>query len=218
MLAGLSRVGNHMTSVNQQNERAEAPQGSPRPLPPVRLRPLAARDLPTLWLLHSDPRTFELDTIGPLTVVDQMERVAAQWIASAEADGFGYQLVLSPTEDSSGGNSTPNARPVLGVAGLSRMHLGDRWVANTYVRMFPEAWGRGYAESALTMCLRAFAFQTQRPGYPPLPTEAAFVTAEHNAPARRLAEKLGFELSSEQDPTESGTHVVYLKTVRDGAA
>ena len=117
-----------------------------------------------------------------------MQRVLGMWLDSHERDGFGYCAIR---EAGSG--------EFLGVAGLSAMPLGKRWVANTYVRLAPRAWGTGVATAALTTCLR----------------EAAFITAEHNLPARRLAERLGFILSSESDPTESGAHVVYLLDLHD---
>ncbi|WP_061212377.1 GNAT family N-acetyltransferase [Dermabacter hominis] len=178
------------------------PHSSTSPVPHARrgsgalshtLDPLTREDLPELWLLHSDPRVFELDTIGPLETVDQMQRVLDVWIASHERDGFGYCAIR---EAESG--------DFLGIAGLSAMPLGKRWVANTYVRLAPQAWGTGVATDALTTCLREVA------ALDTAPHEAAFITALANHPARRLAERLGFTLSSESDPTESGAHVVYL--------
>lgn len=162
------------------------------------LAPLAPADLPHLWLLHSDPRTFTLDTIGPLETVDQMQRVLDIWLDSHERDGFGYCAIRKA-----------GSGEFLGVAGLSAMPLGKRWVANTYVRLAPQAWGTGVATDALTTCLREVA------ALDTVPREAAFITAEHNLPARRLAERLGFTLSSESDPTESGAHVVYLLDLHD---
>ncbi|MCT1867448.1 GNAT family N-acetyltransferase [Dermabacter sp. p3-SID358] len=162
------------------------------------LAPLCATDLPELWLLHSDPRVFELDTIGPLETVDQMQRVLGIWMRSHERDGYGYSAIR---EKATGA--------FLGVAGLSAMPLGDRWVANTYIRLTPEAWGTGTATSALDQSLRAVASLDNAP------REAAFITADQNLPARRLAERLGFTLSTESDPTESGAHVVYLLDLHD---
>lgn len=165
---------------------------------------MCERDLAVLWLLHSDPQAFELDTIGPLTVVDQMERVLSMWLAAAEADGFGYQLVSTPAGDA------------LGVTGLSGMDLGGRRVANAYVRFFPEAWGRGYARAALGECIHELEAAATAGTIEKVPAEAAFVTAAGNAPARSLAEKLGFTMSAESDPTETGEHVVLLKVLRTG--
>lgn len=162
------------------------------------LAPLSTEDLPELWLLHSDPRAFELDSIGPLETVDQMQRVLGVWIASHERDSYGYHAIR-----------TRGTGKFLGVAGLSGMPLGERWVANTYVRLAPEAWGTGLATAALDQSLRAVASLRDAP------REAAFITADQNLPARRLAERLGFTLSTESDPTETGAHVVYLLDLHD---
>ncbi len=164
------------------------------------LAPLTREDLPELWLLHSDPRVFELDTIGPLETVDQMQRVLDVWIASHDRDGYGYHAIRARATGQ-----------FLGVAGLSGMPLGERWVANTYVRLTPEAWGAGIATAALNESLRTVAALSTAP------REAAFITADQNLPARRLAERLGFGLSTESDPTESGAHVVYLLDLHDHA-
>lgn len=173
--------------------------------PAIVRRPLTPAHLPVLWRLHSNPRTFILDTIGPLTAVDQMERVLSQWCAAAKADGFGYQLVLHPNGET------------LGVAGLSAMPLGGRMVANAYVRFFPSAWGHGYARAALRESLRDVARLRAADGTGTIPAHAVFITAEKNLPARRLAESLGFTLTDEQDPTEKGTHVVYARAVNEDA-
>ena len=170
----------------------------------VRLRPLQRRDLPVLWLLHSDPRVFALDTIGPLTTVDHMQRILEGWLTDWQRDGIGYFLVSLP-------ESGPGSRGVLGVAGLSRMPLGSRVVANAYVRFFPEAWGHGYARAALQWCVQWAAHE--HTVNPRCPSHIAFITAERNVPAQRLAEALGFDLSKDTDPTETGAHRVYLTTV-----
>lgn len=172
----------------------------------VALRDIEPADLPALWLLHSDPRAFEFDTIPPLTTVDQMERVLALWLEASHRDRLCYQLVSSPVTGD-----------VLGIAGLMPMQLGDRWVANTYVRFFPEAWGQGLATTSVAMCLDRLVERRSRGELEHL-AEAAFITGHNNAPARRLAERLGFTLSGEEDPTASGEHVVYTLNVDHWAA
>lgn len=147
----------------------------------IHLRSLTAQDLPKLWPLHADPRTFELDSTPPLDAVDQMERVLAVWLACARRDGIGYMLITAasgadaslavpgatptipgatsishrPASGRAGGVATAVFTPgeVLGVAGLSGMDVNSERVANLYVRLHPHAWGRGIAQEALRVQL-----------------------------------------------------------------
>lgn len=173
----------------------------------LHLRPLTAADLPALWRLHSDARTFHLDSTPPLDAVDQMERVLAVWLACARRDGIGYMLITAA--DPSG--------DVLGVAGLSGMDVGSERVANLYVRLHPHAWGRGVAQEALRAQLnRLSMLQGTDEGPVGLRSahDAVIITAVQNTPMRTLAHRLGFHPTADQDPTAGFEHVLFRKPLR----
>lgn len=95
------------------------------------LRPVSADDVPELFAITSDPRTYRHEPRSRHADLDVtrawVERAAARW----RTDGLSYWCVRLVADGS-----------VVGLGGVQRQSTGA-W--NLHYRLAPEQWGRGYA-------------------------------------------------------------------------
>nr|WP_232285441.1 GNAT family N-acetyltransferase [Saccharomonospora marina] len=135
------------------------------------LRPLRQDDLPAVVDIQAAEETHPYER-APATPAQARERFAI-WRQHWAAYGFGYVAVVEV-----------DSATVVGIGGVQVRDLDGERVLNLYYRFLPAAWGKGYA----TEMARAVLEWTRRE----LPERAVVViTAVDNAPARRVADKLG---------------------------
>ncbi|TWE29996.1 GNAT family N-acetyltransferase [Prauserella muralis] len=153
------------------------------------LRPLRADDLPAVLEIQTDPRTHLHDSYlaGP----EEVRQLFEAWLRHWADHGFGYLTVV---EQATGA--------VIGIGGVQERELDGERVLNLFYRFRPSAWGKGYAaEMAGTVVDWA---ERTLPGLP-----VVVITNVGNAPARRVAEKLGFAVDKEAD--YQGAPAVYYR-------
>lgn len=137
------------------------------------LRPFADSDLPVVVELQSSRATHPHET-APSTPAWAHAQFDA-WRRHWSKHGFGYVAI----EHAESGE-------VIGVGGVQLSELDGEPVLNLFYRLRPEAWGHGYAPEMATAVLGWTA--RHLPG-----TAIVIVTGAGNGPARRVAEKMGFE-------------------------
>ncbi len=136
------------------------------------LRPFREADLPSVVGIQSSPETHphEPSPATPAQARTQFETWRRHWIDH----GFGYLAVVEPGPDR-----------LVGVGGIQCSDLDREPVLNLYYRFRPDTWGRGYApEMGAAVVAWAEREVPERP--------VVIVTGVTNAPARRVADKLGF--------------------------
>lgn len=154
--------------------------GSPLSTDRLVLSSLTVEDLPELYDLHADPRTYRWDPTPPVPSLAVMARVLERWIADRDRQGFGYAALRTAPGRPPG---TPGE--LIGVCGLTELSLDGDDVVSVYYRLRPDAWGRGLASEALRALLaQADAHLAGR--------EAVIVTDPANAPSLALAGRRGF--------------------------
>lgn len=136
------------------------------------LRRIDDADLPAVLRIQADP---EANRYNPREPSEQRNReLVARWQRHWETHGFGYWSVV---EAATG--------VIIGVGGLQTTDHDGEPVLNLYYRFDPESWGQGFApEMAAAAVSWAEREVPERP--------VVIVTNVDNAPARRVAEKLGF--------------------------
>ncbi|MDI2028681.1 GNAT family N-acetyltransferase [Saccharopolyspora sp. TS4A08] len=135
-------------------------------------RPLPADTEPFVEV-HTSPDTHVFPGVAPRDRAQSLrllDGIQSDW----DARGVGYWTVLSVTSGD-----------VLGFGGLRECVDDAEDVLNLYFRFLPAAWGRGYAPEMGHAALR-WAHRN-RPGLP-----VVIATSVRNAPAIRVADKLGF--------------------------
>lgn len=143
------------------------------------LRPLREEDLPAVIDIQAARETHPYER-APATPAQARERFAV-WRQHWATHGFGYVAVVEV------GSAT-----VVGIGGVQERDLDGERVLNLYYRFLPAAWGRGYA----TEMASAMLDWARRA----LPERAVVViTNVDNAPARRVADKLGLRQYRQAD-------------------
>ncbi|PRW64605.1 GNAT family N-acetyltransferase [Actinopolyspora mortivallis] len=154
------------------------------------LRPVRPEDEPAMVAVHTDPGT-NLHRPDGAPAPERVKSDLEEWIRQWREHGIGYWAV----------EATAEAR-LVGFGGLRRDELAGSSALNLYYRFRPEAWGRGYAVELGTAAVELA--RTRFPGTP-----VVIRTRPNNAPARRVAERLGFERRVDHEPSPP-KHVVYL--------
>lgn len=177
--------------------RARYPRGMSRAAtclttPRLLLRELSDRDLTALFEIHSDPKSYALDSAQPIPTMDRLLDVYHVWRTRWEEDGVGYRTVL-----------TRASEETIGLAGVKRTALNGQPVLNLYYRLRPTWWGRGYATEAVEAVLAHDAVLL-----PDLPVMAQ-ITGQ-NEPSQRLAERVGLHRTDLTERGDPHRHLVYL--------
>lgn len=136
-------------------------------------RPLPA-DTEAFVEVHTSAETHALSGFGRRDR-DESLRLLERFQLDWDTRGVGYWTVLAAATGA-----------VLGFGGLRHSVDEGENVLNLYFRFLPAAWGHGYASEMGHAAVR-WAHRN-RPEHP-----VVIATAAHNAPAVRVAEKLGFE-------------------------
>jgi RimJ/RimL family protein N-acetyltransferase len=140
--------------------------------------------------LSGDPRVGA--TMGgvrtPEEVAEELATAAAAW----ERDGFGYWMFFDAA------TGEPVAR-----GGLSRTEFDGRPEVEVGWAVMPERWGEGLATELGAAALDV-AFELR------LRDIVAF-TLPHNAPSRRVMDKLGFTYEKTAPYKTFGEHVLYRR-------
>lgn len=124
--------------------------------------------------LHTDPETHRHRPGGARTP-DQAIAVFHDFVRQWDVDGIGYwTITLASTGET------------VGFGGVRPAEEAGRRILNVYYRLRPSAWGHGYAPE-----MARAALDWARRERPELPL--VIITRPDNAPARRVADKLGFE-------------------------
>lgn len=124
--------------------------------------------------VHTSPETHAYPGITPRDRAESL-RLLEHFHHDWDTHGVGYWTVLATA-----------TREVLGFGGLRHSLDEGEKVLNLYFRFLPAAWGHGYAPEMGHAAVR-WAHRNR----PELPVVIA--TATRNAPAIRVAEKLGFQ-------------------------
>lgn len=137
------------------------------------LRAASEIDVDAAFAIHGNPDTYRFHPAG---VTGSREESAAQleeWRHEWQEVGFGFWAI-----------SLRGDPQVIGFGGLSRRALQERPVLNTYYRLDPHSWGKGYA----TEMARA-AVALARRLLPEIPVIVR--TRPANVGAQAVAEKIG---------------------------
>jgi RimJ/RimL family protein N-acetyltransferase len=138
----------------------------------------------------ADPRVGE--TVGGVATLEQVAEQLALAAADWERDGFGYWMFFDAATGS------PVAR-----GGLGRKEFDGRPEVEVGWTVTPERWGEGLATELGAAALDV-AFELG------LRDIVAF-TLPHNAPSRRVMEKLGFTYEKTAPYKTFGDHVLYRR-------
>jgi RimJ/RimL family protein N-acetyltransferase len=139
----------------------------------------------------ADPRVGE--TMGGVSTPEQVAEGLAAAAAAWERDGFGYWMFFDAA------TGEPVAR-----GGLSRTEFDGRPEVEVGWTVAPERWGEGLATELGAAALDV-AFELG------LRDVVAF-TLPHNAPSRRVMDKLGFTYEKTAPYKTFGDHVLYRRT------
>ncbi|KAA5832915.1 GNAT family N-acetyltransferase [Saccharopolyspora hirsuta] len=141
-----------------------------------RLRPA---DADAFIAVHSAPEAYPHDGWSRRTP-EQARELFDRFLRDWATNGIGYWTIrLAGTGE------------VIGFGGVRHAEEDGEPVLNLAYRLWPSAWGNGYApEMAETALCWAKRHRTERP--------VVIVTDTGNAPSVRVAEKLGFALHQER--------------------
>lgn len=146
------------------------------------LRRVSLDDLPDLFALNNDERTWTYDPAGRHLDPDRTRVWITRCIEKWDLDGLSYWTVRLMSSGS-----------VVGVGGVQRQSFG--W--NLYYRFTPDSWGNGYA----TELARA-AVDAAKAHDPDVPVMAWI--SPSNPASRRVAERLGLtDRGLHPDPTHA---------------
>jgi RimJ/RimL family protein N-acetyltransferase len=141
------------------------------------LRRVVPDDVDAMTALHADPDAVRHRPEGA-SPPDQSRLLFSSWLDHWAEFGFGYWAIeLARTGD------------LIGFGGLQLAYSEgddtDGPYLNMFYRLFPRAWGHGYAPEMVDA-----AVCWGRRAFPDLPI--MIITPVVNTPARRVAEKMGF--------------------------
>lgn len=161
-----------------------------------------AGDLTALHDLYSDPGVWSHAPHARHTSVDATRSMLTKWLSEWDAASLGQWIVRRAHESQ-----------LLGNAGCALRGGGTWW--NLAYRLDPAAQGQGYAAEAAAAAMAA-AHQLR----PDLPVVASLL--EHNEPSRRLATRLGLELtyrgSDPRTQDQGGVRLLYADRPLNAAA
>jgi RimJ/RimL family protein N-acetyltransferase len=144
------------------------------------LRRIQPQDKAAVVEIHTDPETSKYHPDGPDSPEEAQDKLT-RWLAQWERNGIGYwAVVLVATGE------------IVGFGGLDHGETEGERILNLYYRFRPSAWGCGYA-SEMAEAAVSWAHR-HRPDRP-----VVIVTRPINAPALRVAEKLGFVRYAQRD-------------------
>jgi RimJ/RimL family protein N-acetyltransferase len=137
------------------------------------LRRFRDQDLPTVLELQADPAAHPHE---PRPTGEHEAKVLfAGWQRHWDEHGFGYVAVLEA-----------HSRRFVGIGGVQTKELDGEPVLNLYYRFRPMMWGRGYAPEMASAVIEWAERE--------MPERAVvIITSTGNIPARRVADKLGFQ-------------------------
>lgn len=142
------------------------------------LRKVAPGDADAMIALHADPDATRHRPEG-VGDPDHSRLLFSSWLDHWAEFGFGYWAIeLADTGE------------LAGFGGLQLAYGDDGSYLNVFYRLFPRFWGHGYAPEMVSS-----AVEWGRRTLPDLPI--LIITPTTNAPARRVAEKLGARLLRE---------------------
>jgi RimJ/RimL family protein N-acetyltransferase len=137
------------------------------------LRKVAPDDVDAMVALHADPDAVRFRPEGA-SPPDQSRLLFSSWLDHWAEFGFGYWAI-----------ELVRSGELIGFGGLQLAYSDDGPYLNVFYRLFPRFWGRGYAPEMV-----AAAAEWGRRAFPDLPI--MIITPTENAPAQRVAVKMGF--------------------------
>ncbi len=137
------------------------------------LRKVEQDDVEAMVALHADPDAVRYRPEGA-SPPEQSRLIFASWLDHWAEFGFGYWAI-----------ELVRTGELIGFGGLQLAYGDDGAYLNVFYRLFPRAWGHGYAPEMV-----AVAAEWGRRAFPDLPI--MIITPVENHPARRVAEKMGF--------------------------
>ena len=147
------------------------------------LRPVSLDDLPDLFALNNDERTWTYDPAGRHLTEDRTRAWITRCIEKWSQHGLSYWTVRLLSSGS-----------VIGVGGVQRQPFG--W--NLYYRFTPPAWGNGYATELAQAALTAAS------SHDPGARVMAWISPSNPASAA-VATRLGLTNQGlHPDPTQPG--------------
>ena len=156
----------------------------------MRGEPIGPQHLEVVAPIFADPRVGA--TMGGVRTPEQVAEELAAAAAAWERDGFGYWMFFDAA------TGEPVAR-----GGLSRAEFDGRPEVEVGWTVTPERWGEGLATELGAAALEVAAELG-------LDDIVAF-TLPHNAPSRRVMEKLGFVYEKTAPYKVYGAHVLYRR-------
>jgi ribosomal-protein-alanine N-acetyltransferase len=138
------------------------------------LRKVVTADADAMIALHADPDATRHRPEG-VSTPGLSRQVFTSWLDHWTEFGFGYWAI-----------EVAETGELAGFGGLQLAYGDDGTYLNVFYRLFPRYWGHGYAPEMVTA-----AIEWGRRTFPRLPI--MIITPTANTPARRVAEKLGFE-------------------------
>lgn len=142
------------------------------------LRKVVPADLDAMVALHADPDAVRHRPEG-VGDPDHSALLFSSWLDHWAEFGFGYWAI-----------ELAGTRALAGFGGLQLAYGNNGAYLNVFYRLFPSFWGHGYAPEMVTA-----AVEWGRRMLPDLPI--LIITPIANAPARRVAEKMGFRMVRE---------------------
>jgi RimJ/RimL family protein N-acetyltransferase len=137
------------------------------------LRKVAPSDVDTMIALHADPDAVRFRPEGT-SPPDQSRLIFASWLDHWTEFGYGYWAL-----------DRADTGETVGFGGLQLAWAERGAYLNIFYRLFPHAWGHGYAPEMV-----AAAVEWAQLMFPDLPI--TIITPIDNAAARRVAVKTGF--------------------------
>jgi RimJ/RimL family protein N-acetyltransferase len=138
------------------------------------LRKVEPGDVDAMIALHADPAAVRHRPEG-IGDPEHSRLLFSSWLDHWMEFGFGYWAI-----------ELAGTRELAGFGGLQLAYADEGTYLNVFYRLFPRFWGHGYAPEMV-----AAAVEWGGHMLPELPI--LIITPTENAPARRVAEKLGFQ-------------------------
>ena len=166
-----------MVSIGRVTHVAENARPERVTTPRLVLRKVVADDVDAMTVLHADPDAVRHRPEGASTP-EQSRLLFSSWLNHWAEFGFGYWAI-----------ELVRTGRLIGFGGLQLAYsdgtaMGGAYL-NVFYRLFPHAWGRGYAPEMVDA-----AVEWGRRAFPDLPI--MIITPTENTAARRVAGKTGF--------------------------
>ncbi len=155
----------------------------------VVFREVTLADVEGVFIVHSDPRVYELDPHLAHRSLTASREFLLPYIAHWETHGFGYWAVLVPRRLWPDGPVSADPRDgdrvFAGMGGIMHRTVVDPSVLNIYYRLAPEVQGNGIAGRIVDASVATA--NAAAPGI-----DLVVRTRPANAAARRVATRAGF--------------------------